>query len=95
MGRFMIHIELHKADSEVYGKLHEVMHNIDAFQVIQDIDTKEFFNLPRSQYHYIGLIEKKEDMLELVRQTIKYVSSDFKIVVTGDAGSAWVGLDKV
>ncbi|WP_378105222.1 hypothetical protein [Chryseobacterium sp. sg2396] len=95
MGRFMIHIELHKASSEVYNKLHEVMYNIEAFQVIQDIDTKEFFNLPRSQYHYIGLIENKEDILDLVRQTIKYVSQDFKIVVTGNDGSAWVGLDKV
>ncbi|PQA95259.1 hypothetical protein B0A69_07400 [Chryseobacterium shigense] len=95
MGRYMICIELQYATFEDYQSLHKAMANINAPRSIQDLFTGEWFKLPRSQYHYVGIIQDKEIMLNLVRDTVQQISQNYQIVVTGDDGSAWVELEKI
>lgn len=90
----MICIELEDATLQQYDKLYEEMARIDVVRKIQDPYTNEWFKLPRSQYHYVGVINNRETMATLVDNVLKRIILNYKITVTGDDGSAWTGLEK-
>lgn len=91
----MIRIELHDSDSDDYGKLHDSLRNANIFRIIQDIDTEKYYILPRGLYHYEGMIEEMQEMINLVKLIVKQITIDCEIIVTKSIGSMWNGLEKV
>ncbi|WP_294330754.1 hypothetical protein [uncultured Chryseobacterium sp.] len=94
MAKYMICIELENATVEQYDLLYASMSRINALRIIYDPFVRQWYKLPRSQYHYEGVISNKETMTELINNIVKQIVMNYKIVITGDDGSAWIGLDK-
>lgn len=95
MAKYMICIELENATVEQYNLLYDSMSRINALKIIYDPFIGQWYELPRSQYHYEGGINDRETMTEVVNNIVKHIVLNYKIVITGDDGSAWMGLDKI
>jgi len=94
MAAFTVRVELHKADSDDYDKLHEKM-EADGFSRTVASDDGATYHLPTAEYSYSHPTMTAREVASKAHAVANAVKPKPAVLVTKSAGRSWQGLEKV
>jgi len=93
MAKFIIYLELTKADSHEYDNFNELLESKNILKKIQDEESLRWYYLPNNFYYYKGEINDREIIYDNVSQSVNDLGLEiFGIVVITALGVTWEGL---
>lgn len=95
MSRFIVRVELRKANPEDYEMLHNEMLKLDFFKIIKDDKTGKYYHLPDAEYYYVGEIMDIENLINRVHIAASKINKEYQVLVTKSAGIIFFGLDEL
>jgi hypothetical protein len=105
MPHYTVRVELHGVDD--YSTLHKEMKERRFYQLIQDENTKQYFELPTAEYNNLGVnVANIDEALNLAIEAVNSAlagqptfirarNTPPTILVTQTAGRRWSGLEKI
>ncbi|HCA06933.1 hypothetical protein [Chryseobacterium sp.] len=86
--RFIIRVELHKADATDYQILYDAMKEAEFVKTIKKFNSNNIYKLPEGEYHYSSkkVIEAK-DVLDIAIKAVAKTKKEYQILVTKADGA--------